>query len=236
MKQFSTLHTAMINNGRAWLISGEPFQRFRQFASGEKNKISRKLHELRIEEVTARLTAALGDTLELPCDLTPPQDDAVALVLWYKDAATNPMYSLDARRGQLGQARHSAAGPMAPRVSLVTAPAPAFLLLRDLRLEDEGEFRCRVDFRKARSRNSVIVVTVVAKEELGENDDATVTQRLPSLREARTAAEKVLLFLEHSKRAISDDVNLSADLLRRVYAISEGEKIQVVITDFFKKM
>ncbi|UYV66317.1 hypothetical protein LAZ67_4001317 [Cordylochernes scorpioides] len=39
----------------------------------------------------------------------------------------------------------------------------------------------------------------------------------------------------HSKRATSDDVNLSADLLRRVYAISEGEKRQVVITDFFKK-
>ncbi|UYV65779.1 hypothetical protein LAZ67_3005441 [Cordylochernes scorpioides] len=60
--------------------------------------------------------------------------------------------------------------------------------------------------------------------------------RLPSLREARTAAETVLLFLDHSKRATSDDVNLSADLLRRAYAISEGEKTQVVITDFFKKI
>ncbi|UYV60679.1 SLC25A38 [Cordylochernes scorpioides] len=84
--------------------------------------------------------------------------------------------------------------------------------------------------------DNLLVFTVTAKEELGEDDDATVTQRLPSLREARTAAETVLLFLEHSKRATSDDVNLSADLLRRVYAISEGEKTQVVITDFFKKM
>ncbi|UYV75131.1 hypothetical protein LAZ67_12002593, partial [Cordylochernes scorpioides] len=72
--------------------------------------------------------------------------------------------------------------------------------------------------------DNFLVSTVTAKEELGEDDDATVTQRLPSLREARTAAETVLLFLEHSKRATSDDVNLSADLLRRVYAISEGEK------------
>ncbi|UYV66540.1 TIGD6 [Cordylochernes scorpioides] len=84
--------------------------------------------------------------------------------------------------------------------------------------------------------NNFLVSTVTAKEELGEDDDATVTQRLPTLREARTAAETILLFLEHSKRATSDDVNLSADLLRRVYAISEGEKTQVVITDFFKKM
>ncbi|UYV84209.1 K02A2.6-like [Cordylochernes scorpioides] len=86
------------------------------------------------------------------------------------------------------------------------------------------------------TNDNLLVSTVTAKEELGEDDDTTVTQRLPLLREARTAAEKVLLFLEHSKRATSDDVNLSADLLRRVYAISEGEKRQVVITDFFKKM
>ncbi|UYV83005.1 hypothetical protein LAZ67_22001722 [Cordylochernes scorpioides] len=46
----------------------------------------------------------------------------------------------------------------------------------------------------------------------------------------------LLLFLEHSKRATSDDVNLSADLLHRVYGISEGEKTQVVNTDFFKKI
>ncbi|UYV80695.1 BRWD3 [Cordylochernes scorpioides] len=72
--------------------------------------------------------------------------------------------------------------------------------------------------------DNLLVSTVTAKEELGEDDDTTVTQRPPSLREARTAAETVLLFLEHSKRATSDDVNLSADLLRRVYAISR-EKV-----------
>ncbi|UYV76478.1 hypothetical protein LAZ67_14000543 [Cordylochernes scorpioides] len=99
----------------------------------------------------------------------------------------------------------------------------------ELRLDDaEAEMKLTDD--------NLLVSTVTAKEELGEDDDTTVTQRLPSLREARTAAETVLLFLEHSKRATSDDVNLSADLLRRVYAISEGEKRQVVITDFFKKM
>ncbi|UYV77397.1 hypothetical protein LAZ67_15000864 [Cordylochernes scorpioides] len=106
-------------------------------------------------------------------------------------------------------------------------------------LMTEREFQLVDDSQEAEMKltdDNFLVSTVTAKEELGEDDDATVTQRLPSLREARTAAETVLLFLEHSKRATSDDVNLSADLLRRVYAISEGEKTQVVITDFFKKM
>ncbi|UYV70546.1 K02A2.6-like [Cordylochernes scorpioides] len=106
-------------------------------------------------------------------------------------------------------------------------------------LMTEREFQLVDDSQEAEMKltdDNLLVSTVTAKEELGEDDDATVTQRLPSLREARTAAETVLLFLEHSKRATSDDVNLSADLLRRVYAISEGEKTHVLITDFFKKM
>ncbi|UYV78669.1 hypothetical protein LAZ67_16002330 [Cordylochernes scorpioides] len=106
-------------------------------------------------------------------------------------------------------------------------------------LMTEREFQLVDDSQEAEMKltdDNFLVSTVTAKKELGEDDDATVTQRLPSLREARTAAETVLLFLEHSKRATSNDVNLSADLLRRAYAISEGKKIQVVITDFFKKM
>ncbi|UYV79285.1 hypothetical protein LAZ67_17001909 [Cordylochernes scorpioides] len=103
----------------------------------------------------------------------------------------------------------------------------------------EREFQLVDDSQEAEMKltdDNLLVSTVTAKEELGEDDDATVTKRLPSLREARTASETILLYLEHSKRATSDDVNLSADLLRRVYAISEGEKRQVVITDFFKKI
>ncbi|UYV82587.1 hypothetical protein LAZ67_22000053, partial [Cordylochernes scorpioides] len=105
-------------------------------------------------------------------------------------------------------------------------------------LMTEREFQLVDDSQEAEMKltdDNLLVSTVTEKEELGEDDDATVTQRLPSLRKARTAAETVFWFLEHSKRATSDDVNLSADLLRRVYAISEGEKTQVVITYFFKK-
>ncbi|UYV71609.1 Transposase [Cordylochernes scorpioides] len=82
-------------------------------------------------------------------------------------------------------------------------------------LMTEREFQLVDDSQEAEMKltdDNFLVSTVTAKEELGEDDDATVTPCLPSLREARTAAETVLLFLEHSKRATSDDVNLSAEI------------------------
>lgn len=80
------------------------------------------------------------------------------------------------------------------------------------------------------------LLTQTATEEPDENDAVEITSKLPSLREARTAAETVLLFLERSENATSDDINLSVNLLRRINAISEREKRQVVITDFFHKI
>ncbi|UYV81824.1 FN3KRP [Cordylochernes scorpioides] len=49
----------------------------------------------------------------------------------------------------------------------------------------------RLDYTEAEMKltdDNLLVSTVTAKEELGEDDDTTVTQRLPLLREARTAA------------------------------------------------
>ncbi|UYV64135.1 TIGD4 [Cordylochernes scorpioides] len=123
-------------------------------------------------------------------------------------------------------------GNMLDRIRDIFAITPENLIT-------EREFQLVDDSQEAEMKltdDNFLVSTVTAKEKLGEDDDTTVIQRLPLLREARRAAETVFLFLEHSKRATSDDDNLSADLLRRVCAISEGDKRQVVITDFFKKI
>ncbi|XP_067133866.1 kin of IRRE-like protein 3 [Centruroides vittatus] len=113
-------------------------------------------------DVTVSVLGVAGKRAALPCNISPPApDDDVALVLWYKDDATNPLYSLDARRGNLAQARHSATGDIASRIHLITTPRPAVLQITDLSIVDEGEYRCRVDFRKARSRNSVIILNVI---------------------------------------------------------------------------
>ncbi|XP_067143539.1 neural cell adhesion molecule 2-like isoform X1 [Centruroides vittatus] len=115
-----------------------------------------------IAEVTETVVGLEGSQVLLPCDITPPSlDDAVALVLWYKDEMTTPFYSLDARRGSLSQARHAASEEVGRRSYLIITNNPAILQLDNLSSVDEGEYRCRVDFKKARSRNSVVILEVV---------------------------------------------------------------------------
>lgn len=45
-------------------------------------------------------TAVVRGKVALPCDITPPApDDTVALILWYKDDALTPIFTLDSRKG-----------------------------------------------------------------------------------------------------------------------------------------
>ncbi|XP_077562296.1 protein turtle-like isoform X2 [Haemaphysalis longicornis] len=107
-------------------------------------------------------TAVIRGKVALPCDITPPSaDDAVALVLWYKDEGPAPIYTLDARRGHVDQARQSAVSELGARAYFNMMNRPAFLQLDPVEEEDAGEYRCRVDFRKARSVNTVINLKVI---------------------------------------------------------------------------
>ena len=46
-------------------------------------------------------TAVVRGKVALPCDISPPEpEDSVALILWYKDDALAPIYTLDARKGE----------------------------------------------------------------------------------------------------------------------------------------
>lgn len=100
----------------------------------------------------------------MPCDISPPSaDDGVALILWYKDEAPSPIYTLDARQGNLDQARQSAVSTLDHRAYFNTINRPAFLQLDPVMEEDAGEYRCRVDFHKARTVNTVITLKVIGK-------------------------------------------------------------------------
>ncbi|KAH8023617.1 hypothetical protein HPB51_015113 [Rhipicephalus microplus] len=120
------------------------------------------------------VTALAGGEALLPCDLS-PDNDSVALVLWYKDALPTPVYSVDARRGDVSQARHSSIA-WGTRAYFVTQPTPG-LRLQDLAVTDSGVYRCRVDFRKDRTRNhetSLLVIeppgTPVIREAAGDRE------------------------------------------------------------------
>lgn len=68
------------------------------------------------------------------------------------------------RGRQVGQA-NLWSSPLAfgPRAFFRTAAHPAQLLVDDIKLSDEGMYRCRVDFRNSPTRNLKINFTVIGK-------------------------------------------------------------------------
>lgn len=122
---------------------------------------------LETPEAPTIVIGVAGAPVNLPCNITPPgeedAEDAIALVLWYKDESTTPIYSLDARQGSLDQARHAAKDSLNARAHLSIAERPAYLKLDPVMLEDEGEYKCRADFKKARTRYMSVYLKVVGK-------------------------------------------------------------------------
>ncbi|GFY70911.1 ig-like domain-containing protein [Trichonephila inaurata madagascariensis] len=111
---------------------------------------------------TILYTAVVRGKVALPCDISPPSaDDSVVLILWYKGEDPAPIYTLDARRGTVEQARQSASTHLENRAYFNMINRPAFLQLDPVQEEDAGEYRCRVDFRKARTVNTVITLKVI---------------------------------------------------------------------------
>lgn len=65
--------------------------------------------------------------------------------------------------GPLEQARTITAPTLEGRAYFNLHNRPAFLQIDPIRLEDAGDYRCRVDFKKARTVNTVISLKVIGK-------------------------------------------------------------------------
>ncbi|XP_022256240.1 hemicentin-1-like isoform X1 [Limulus polyphemus] len=107
-------------------------------------------------------TAVVRGKVALPCDISSPSaDDSAALILWYKDDSAQPIYTLDARRGSVDHAHQSSIPELESRAYFNMINRPAFLQLDPVKEDDAGEYRCRVDFHKARTVNTVITLKVI---------------------------------------------------------------------------
>ncbi|KAL2714003.1 neural cell adhesion molecule 1 [Vespula squamosa] len=107
-----------------------------------------------------------GDDVELPCDITPPTPtDSVNMVLWFRDSAGIPLYSLDARSGNLSAAIHWADGDDLGRRTYfqVGDGQRSKLKITKVKYKDQGLFRCRVDFVDSPTRNFRANLTLVEK-------------------------------------------------------------------------
>ena len=73
-------------------------------------------------------------------------------------------YSFDVRgRGMKTAKTWSSKMGFDRRADFQPASHPAYLLVNDLKLTDQGVYRCRVDFRNSPTRNSLVNLTVVGK-------------------------------------------------------------------------
>jgi len=106
--------------------------------------------------------AVIGGKAELPCDIYPSDTvDDVYLVLWYRDIAGKPLYSFDVRSKDPDGKHWSAQEPFGGRAFFKAESNTSFLLISDVKLEDEGLYRCRVDYRNSPTRNVKLNLTVV---------------------------------------------------------------------------
>ncbi|XP_073816419.1 LOW QUALITY PROTEIN: sidestep III [Musca autumnalis] len=112
---------------------------------------------------TVAVEAVLGRTATLPCDIEPEaKDDRVYMVLWFRESAGKPLYSFDVRGRPFEKALYwSDTNSFGPRAYFVTTTQPAKLQVDNIQLDDEGVYRCRVDFQNSPTRNHRINLTVI---------------------------------------------------------------------------
>ncbi|XP_069163319.1 nephrin, partial [Procambarus clarkii] len=107
-----------------------------------------------------------GHTARLPCELPLPSDRPT-LILWYKNLATKPFYSFDAREAASGHHKvheESQLG-MRSRFRLQTFPYTfkarlGFLEVEAISLADAGNYTCRVDFMTSQTMMSLLQLTI----------------------------------------------------------------------------
>ncbi|XP_038221199.1 B-cell receptor CD22-like [Zerene cesonia] len=112
---------------------------------------------------TMDVEAVVGRTASLPCDIEPDShEDRVYMVLWFRHAGGKPLYSFDVRGRSFNKALHWS-DPLAfgKRAYFVTMSRPSCLTVDSVQLDDEGIYRCRVDFKNSPTRNFQIRLNVI---------------------------------------------------------------------------
>ncbi|XP_074604261.1 neural cell adhesion molecule 2-like isoform X2 [Brevipalpus obovatus] len=103
-----------------------------------------------------------GSDSQLPCDFKAHSSDQIALILWYKGSAGIPIYTLDARNtSSLARSQHSPAPSYRDRAFLDIKRESIQLHLLRVRMDDAGEYRCRIDFHKSPTEDYLVNLTVI---------------------------------------------------------------------------
>ncbi|KAG1684187.1 hypothetical protein GQR58_009469 [Nymphon striatum] len=120
-------------------------------------------------------TAILERTVSLPCYLKPKDpDDFVTLVLWYKGYTDVPLYSYDSRAEMTDAVpQHHIGEHLGTRGFFNVDVEPASLEIKDVQENDEGIYRCRVDFLHSRTLTYKVTLNVIDDIKDDITDDIT---------------------------------------------------------------
>ncbi|KAG8181047.1 hypothetical protein JTE90_029399 [Oedothorax gibbosus] len=110
----------------------------------------------------SELTAVVGTEISIPCNVTASlPDDQVTLILWYRGDSGNPIYSVDTRQVNGVSPKKNANKQLQDRATFTIGRTTANLNIKPAKETDGGEYKCRVDFRRSRTLNSVMKVIIV---------------------------------------------------------------------------
>lgn len=107
----------------------------------------------------------MGGSVSLHCNVTPEKEDSVFLILWFRDTNRNPIYSIDARTASIEKAEHTPDSTLLNR-AYFNLSSDSFLHIENIKQEDGGEYKCRVDFRRGRTVQKIIKLIVIGKYSL----------------------------------------------------------------------
>ncbi|XP_076325740.1 synaptogenesis protein syg-2-like [Tachypleus tridentatus] len=113
-------------------------------------------------ETFQNIKAIVGRAATLPCNVRfPEKKEDIALVLWFRDNSGVPVYSFDARSGSFYKSTHFTDDPLGSRAHFDINYKPPVLKIENLTKDDEGQYECRVDYRKARTEKWRILLSII---------------------------------------------------------------------------
>ncbi|XP_015787996.1 protein turtle-like isoform X2 [Tetranychus urticae] len=185
----------------------------------------------------SKYKALIGGKIELPCNVsTSTNNDAVTTIFWYKgDTQGSPIYTVDARNSStnLDSANRFTSEYLKGRVSFNISVQFAFLIISPVREEDNGAYRCRVDFRWSRTVNTLVYLEVIvpAKKVIIADETNQIVESLGSYGEGTSLKLKCLAY--GGKPAPLVYWYLNQDLIDDSYISKVTEDGLVTINDLF---
>ncbi|GBM14910.1 hypothetical protein AVEN_213257-1 [Araneus ventricosus] len=107
--------------------------------------------------------AVAGGEARLPCNIAIPKEpDIISLILWYREAPKSPIYTLDFRKGLPDDAKHFPGKMLMGRAHFETNEYPPTLIINKTYVEDEGVYKCRIEYKRARTVTRLVKLIIIA--------------------------------------------------------------------------